>query len=102
MKTIPPSPTPNSFVQFSEAQTKPNHPTSKSVSQRELFVQSRLLPAHVVTSRGNLACWSTTSLLPDRPYVLVDHVELCDEGAGGGQVQEALVIHIQHLDSWVE
>ena len=44
MKTIPPSPTPNSFVQFSEAQTKPNHPTSKSVSQRELFVQSRLLP----------------------------------------------------------
>ena len=59
---------------------------------------------HVVTSRGNLACWSTTSLLPDRPYVLVDQVELCDEGAGGGQVQEpgALVIHIQHLDSRVE
>ena len=60
--------------------------------------------AHVVTSRGNLACLSTTSLLPDRPYVLVDQVELCDEGAGGGQVQEpgALVIHIQHLDSRVE
>ena len=59
---------------------------------------------HVVMSRGNLACWSTTSLLPDRPYVLVDQVELCDEGAGGGQVQEpgALVIHIQHLDSRVE